>query len=98
MKNDLFRSAHDLDFRSHFKHDLLRSNYGCICIDCIVFTFKSDPHSKCVAITAFDASRQETHDAGIINVVPLLSKKKVIAFFFAKTAIFGVFALWRPTR
>ena len=27
MQNDLFESGHDLDLRSNFQHDLLRSNY-----------------------------------------------------------------------
>ena len=27
MQHDLFESGHDLDFKSNFQHDLLRSNY-----------------------------------------------------------------------
>ena len=74
MQHD--RTGHDLDQRSNFQNDLLRSNYN-----------------------LFAASRQEKHDAGNMNVVLLLgqmlSQKK---FFFAKTVIFGDFALWRSNR
>ena len=43
---------------------------------------------------SFDASRQEKHDAGKINVVPLLSQKLLQKNLFRKkTVIFLVFAL-----
>ena len=37
---------------------------------------------------SFDASQQEKHDAGKMNIVPLLSQKLLQKTFFAKTAIF----------
>ena len=50
----------------------------------------------------FDASQQEKHDTGKIstmNFVLSVSQKLLQKnLFFAKTAIFGVFALWRPNR
>ena len=75
MQHDLFRSGHDLDQRSNFPNDLLRSNYS-----------------------SFDASQKEKYDAGKVNVVSILSQKLLQKTFFAKTAIFRVFALWRPNR
>ena len=45
--------------------------------------------------SAFDASRQEKHDTGNINVVALLSQKLLLKTFFVKTVIFIVFTLWR---
>ena len=49
--------------------------------------------------SSFDASRREEHDAGKSNVMALLSQKLLPKkTFFVKTAIFGVFALWRLNR
>ena len=42
---------------------------------------------------SFDASQQEKHNAGTINVVPLLSQKLLQKKFIAKTSVSGVFAL-----
>ena len=48
---------------------------------------------------SFDASRQEKHDAGKINVMSLLIQKLLQKKTFSqKTVIFGVFALWGPNR
>ena len=63
--------GHDLDLRSNFQHDLLRSNY-----------------------ISFDAALQEKHDAGKMNVMPLLSQKLLPKNVFRKR-FFIVFALWR---
>ena len=48
---------------------------------------------------SFNASRQEKHDAGNRSVM-FFSESKVITekTFFAKTAIFGIFAPWRSNR
>ena len=62
---NLSRSDHDLELRSNFQNDLLRSTY-----------------------TSFDASRQEKHDAGKLNVVPLLSQKLLQKTFFRKNDYF----------
>ena len=71
MQHDLFGSCHDLDLRSNFQHDLLRSNY-----------------------ISFDASRQEKHDAGKINVLALQSQKLLQKkLFFRKTRLFLEFLL-----
>ena len=69
MQHDLFRKGHDLDLRSNFQSDLLRSNYN-----------------------SFDASRQEKHDAGKMNVVSLLSQKLLQKkTFIAKNGYFWSF-------
>ena len=47
---------------------------------------------------SFDVSRQEKRDDRKINVVYLLSQKLLQKTFFAKMAIFGVYAVWRPNR
>ena len=47
--------------------------------------------------SSFDASRQEEHDAGKMNVVSLLSQK-LLPEAFSKKRFFRVFALWRPNR
>jgi len=48
--------------------------------------------------SSFDASRREEHDAGKSNVMALMSQKLLTKKLFRKTAIFGVFALWRLNR
>ena len=64
MQYDLFGSGHDLDLRSNFQNDLLRSNF-----------------------ISFDASKEEKHDAGKINVVSLLSQKLLQKNVFRKKTV-----------
>ena len=71
------------------QHDLFRSGHD---LD-LRSNFQRDLSRS--TYISFDASRQEKHDAGKMNVVSLLSQKLLQKnLFLQKTAIFGVVAPW----
>ena len=72
------------------QHDLLRSGYH---LD-LRSNFQHDLLRS--IYSTFHASWQEEHDAGNMNIVPLLSNKLLQKLFSVKTGYFTVFALWSP--
>ena len=74
------------------QHDLFRSGHD--------LDLKSNLHIDLFRsnYSSFNASQEEKYDAGKMIAACLLSQKLLQKTFFAKTAIFRVFALRSPDR